>query len=71
METNPLDKLWQQAIDAANKGDFPTVLFLLGSLAEKFYGDRGKWKRIHEANVDKIEHPDRIYLGQSLHIPLD
>lgn len=43
----------------------------LGSLAQDFYGDRGKWKRIHEANLDKVEDPDRIYLGQTLRIPLD
>jgi uncharacterized protein (DUF2235 family) len=41
----------------------------LGELALRFYGDRAKWRCIHEANMDKIEDPDRIYIGQSLRIP--
>jgi nucleoid-associated protein YgaU len=43
----------------------------LSHLAQKFYGDATTWKRIHEANMDKIEHPDRIYAGQTLRIPVD
>lgn len=43
----------------------------LSHLAKKFYGDATTWTRIHEANMDKIEHPDRIYAGQTLRIPDD
>lgn len=43
----------------------------LSHLAQKFYGNAAAWKRIHEANMDKIENPDRIYAGQTLRIPVD
>ncbi len=33
------------------------------------YGDGSLWKRIFNANQDKIENPDLIYPGQVLNIP--
>jgi nucleoid-associated protein YgaU len=33
------------------------------------YSDGGKWKRIYDANGDKITNPDLIYPGQVLSIP--
>ncbi|MFQ5867968.1 MAG: LysM peptidoglycan-binding domain-containing protein [bacterium] len=36
---------------------------------ESIYGDPWKWKRIYEANRDKIVDPDLIYPGQRLIIP--
>lgn len=33
------------------------------------YGDSLKWKKIYEANKDKIKDPDKIYPGQVLIIP--
>jgi nucleoid-associated protein YgaU len=43
----------------------------LRALAVRFYGHADDWKRINEANLDKLENPDRIYVGQLLRIPLD
>ena len=33
------------------------------------YGDKSQWKRIFEANRDKISNPDLIYPGQELVVP--
>ena len=38
-------------------------------IAREFYGDAGKWKKIHAANADKIPNPDLIYPGLQLTIP--
>jgi len=41
----------------------------LWKIAEKFYGDGLKWKRIYNANKDKIRNPDLIKPGWKLKIP--
>lgn len=41
----------------------------LSGVAFKFYNDTQKWPEIFAANRDKLESPDRIYIGQSLRIP--
>lgn len=41
----------------------------LSKIAKHFYGDAGKWKKIHAANSDKIPNPDLIHPGQQLTIP--
>jgi nucleoid-associated protein YgaU len=41
----------------------------LSKIAREFYGDAGKWKKIHAANSDKIPNPDLIHPGQQLTIP--
>lgn len=41
----------------------------LSKIAKHFYGDAGKWPRIHEANRDQIKNPDLIHPGQKLTIP--
>jgi nucleoid-associated protein YgaU len=33
------------------------------------YGDANKWKKIFEANTDKLKNPDLIHPGQVLRIP--
>ena len=43
----------------------------LGSIALNFYGQEGLWRRIFEANQDRLSAPDAISPGQSLSIPLD
>jgi len=43
----------------------------LRALAVRFYRHADDWKRINEANLNKLENPDRIYVGQLLRIPLD
>ena len=41
----------------------------LSKIAQRAYGDGGKWRKIYEANKDVIKDPDLIYPGQSLRIP--
>lgn len=41
----------------------------LSKIAKQFYGDPGKWKKIHAANADKIPNPDLIHPGLQLSIP--
>ncbi|HEX6889102.1 MAG TPA: LysM peptidoglycan-binding domain-containing protein [Chryseolinea sp.] len=41
----------------------------LSKIAKQFYGDAGAWKKIFEANRDKITDPDLIYPGQKIIIP--
>jgi nucleoid-associated protein YgaU len=41
----------------------------LSKIARQFYGDAGKWKKIHAANSDKIPNPDLIHPGLELTIP--
>jgi nucleoid-associated protein YgaU len=47
-----------------------TVGDTLRSLAAHFYGQANDWKRIYDANLYKLDNPDRIYVGQLLRIPL-
>jgi nucleoid-associated protein YgaU len=41
----------------------------LSAIAQHLYGDASQWRRIYEANRDKISNPDLIYPGQVLNIP--
>ncbi|MHC4712852.1 MAG: LysM peptidoglycan-binding domain-containing protein [Planctomycetota bacterium] len=42
----------------------------LASIAQKYYGDSSQWRRIHEANRDKIDDfPDGWRTGMELVIP--
>jgi nucleoid-associated protein YgaU len=41
----------------------------LSGIAKREYGDAGQWKRIFEANRDKLDNPDLIHPGQELTIP--
>jgi len=41
----------------------------LGSISKRFYGNTGDYKRILDANRDKIENRDLISVGQELTIP--
>ena len=41
----------------------------LSKIAKQFYGDPGKWKKIHAANADRIPNPDLIHPGLKLTIP--
>jgi uncharacterized protein YidB (DUF937 family)/LysM repeat protein len=41
----------------------------LSKIAKKLYGDANKWKKIFEANTDKLKNPDLIHPGQVLRIP--
>lgn len=56
---------------AASSGQLYTVVKgdCLWNIAKKFYGKGSKWRKISNANKDKIKNPDRIYPGQQLWIP--
>lgn len=41
----------------------------LSKIAKRFYGDASQWKRIFEANRDRIRDPDLIQPGWRLKIP--
>ena len=41
----------------------------LSSIAKQQCGAAKFWPAIYEANRDKLDHPDRIYVGQALRIP--
>ncbi|MDP9206648.1 MAG: LysM peptidoglycan-binding domain-containing protein [Gemmatimonadota bacterium] len=41
----------------------------LSKIAKRFYGDPGKWKKIHAANSDRVPNPDLIHPGLKLTIP--
>jgi len=41
----------------------------LAGIAEKFYGDLTAWKRIYQANRDKLANPNALKVGQELIIP--
>ncbi len=42
----------------------------LQKISYKFYGKYSLWPRIFEANKDKLENPNSIYVGQELRIPV-
>ncbi len=41
----------------------------LWKIAKKFYQDGSKWRRIQEANLDKLENPRNLKIGMELKIP--
>ena len=41
----------------------------LSSIAQKMYGDAGQWRKIYEANRDKMPKPESLRLGLTLIIP--
>jgi nucleoid-associated protein YgaU len=43
----------------------------LSKIAKKFYGDANKYPLIFEANKPMLTHPDKIYPGQMLRIPMN
>ncbi len=42
----------------------------LSRIAKREYGDANAWHRIFEANQETIKHPDKIFPGQIIKIPL-
>lgn len=41
----------------------------LGTLARRYYGDAAMWRRIYQANRDRIANPDLLLAGQRIRIP--
>ncbi|MEM8546881.1 MAG: peptidoglycan-binding protein LysM [Pseudomonadota bacterium] len=42
----------------------------LGKIAKEFYGKASAYMEIFEANREVIQDPDKIYVGQTIRIPL-
>jgi len=42
----------------------------LEMIAYSFYGNRQMWKKIYEANKDKINNPNNLTVGQVIAIPI-
>jgi nucleoid-associated protein YgaU len=43
----------------------------LSKISKQFYGDSNEYMRIFYANRDKLNDPDKIQVGQELHIPAE
>ena len=43
----------------------------LADVSKDVYGTTKKWRKIYEANKEKIKDPNKIYAGQVLEIPLE
>ena len=41
----------------------------LASISRKFYKTSGRWKKIRDANPDKIDDPENLKVGETLTIP--
>ena len=41
----------------------------LASISRKFYKTSARWKRIRDANADKIDDPQNLKVGETLTIP--
>lgn len=41
----------------------------LADVSKDVYGTTKKWRKIYEANREKIKNPDKIYAGQVLNVP--
>jgi LysM domain-containing protein len=41
----------------------------LASISRKFYNTSGRWKKIRNANMDKIDDPQNLKIGETLTIP--
>jgi nucleoid-associated protein YgaU len=63
-ELKPADDKPEGKFHTVAKGD------TLWAIAEKFYGDGSKYHTIFEANKPMLSHPDKIYQGQLLRIPV-
>jgi nucleoid-associated protein YgaU len=58
--------------EAAPQAQFHTVMKgdTLSAIAKKYYDDASRYPEIFEANKPMLKHPDKIYPGQSLRIPI-
>lgn len=43
----------------------------LQKISYKFYGTHKKWQKIYEANKDRLENPDSLFVGQKLLVPVE
>jgi nucleoid-associated protein YgaU len=41
----------------------------LSKISKHFYGDANKYMKIYDANRDQLSDPNKIQVGQVLHVP--
>jgi nucleoid-associated protein YgaU len=57
-------------VDTSKKQDYTVKSGdTLSSIAKHFYGDETQWKKIADANKDKVKDKDKIVVGSVLVIP--
>lgn len=61
-EAEPAEKIELYVIESGDT---------LGGIAKKYYGKASAYMRIFEANREVIQDPDKIFVGQTIRIPLD
>lgn len=61
------------AKDGGRESQFHTVVSgdTLWKISKKYYGKGSRYPEIFEANRPMLSHPDKIYVGQVLRIPVD
>ena len=59
--------------ESAAKTEFYTIVSgdTLSGIAKRYYGKAMEYPRIFEANREVIKHPDKIFVGQKIRIPID
>ncbi len=62
-----------EAEDGGTPSEFHEVVRgdTLWAISKKYYGKGGRYMEIFEANKPMLSHPDKIYVGQVLRIPMD
>jgi len=43
----------------------------LQKISKKFYGTTKKWQKIFDANRETLKSPDKLYVGQTIDIPVE
>jgi nucleoid-associated protein YgaU len=43
----------------------------LQKISQKYFGTTKKWKKIFEANTDRLKAPDKIHAGQVIRVPVE
>ncbi len=73
-----VERLEGEVKDAGNENSSDNVAYTiykvekgdtLQKISYKFYGKYSLWPKIFEANKDRLENPDSLYVGQELRIP--
>ncbi|MEW6556687.1 MAG: tetratricopeptide repeat protein [Elusimicrobiota bacterium] len=59
----PIPKIEKPKSYVVQKGDS------LPDIAQKVYGDKSQWRKIYDANRDKLKNPYSLFIGQELTIP--
>jgi nucleoid-associated protein YgaU len=67
--SEPVSQPAQEAVEVSVTSYVVQANDTLQKISLNVYGTSKKWKKIFEANSDKLKSPDKIYAGQELKIP--